>query len=43
MLRRLDHNAAAPAGMKALGQLYGYILQSGLPGALLDLVYLRIS
>jgi AhpD family alkylhydroperoxidase len=43
MSHRLDHNAAAPAGMKALGGLYGYILQSGLPARLVDLVYLRTS
>jgi len=43
MSHRLDHNAAAPAGMKALGGLYGYILQSGLPTRLVDLVYLRTS
>jgi AhpD family alkylhydroperoxidase len=43
MSQRLDHNAAAPAGMKALGGLYGYILQSGLPARLVDLVYLRTS
>jgi AhpD family alkylhydroperoxidase len=43
MSERLDHNDAAPAGMKALGQLYGYLVQSGLPPALLDLVYLRVS
>lgn len=43
MSERLDHNDAAPAGMKALGQLYGYLVQSGLQPALLDLVYLRVS
>jgi len=43
MSQRLDYNNAAPAGMKALGGLYGYLAQSGLPGQLLDLVYLRAS
>jgi len=43
MSHRLDHNTVAPAGMKALGGLYGYILQSGLPARLVDLVYLRTS
>ncbi|MEG3177735.1 carboxymuconolactone decarboxylase family protein [Sphingomonas sp. RB3P16] len=43
MSNRLDHNAASPAGMKALGQLYGHVAQSGLPAPLLDLVYLRVS
>src|SRR3546814_416027 len=40
---RLDYNQAAPAGVKALGGVYGYILQSGLSEALVELVYLRIS
>ena len=43
MTTRLDYNAAAPAGMKALGSAYGYISQSGLPKSLIDLVYLRVS
>ena len=43
MTTRLDHNQVAPAGAKALGGVYGYVLQSGLPGELVDLVYLRIS
>ncbi|ACP22023.1 putative cytoplasmic protein (plasmid) [Sinorhizobium fredii NGR234] len=43
MSKRLDYNQIAPAGAKALGSVYGYILQSGLPGVLVDLVYLRIS
>ncbi len=32
-----------PAGVKALGGVYGYIMQSSLPSELVDLVYLRIS
>ncbi len=43
MTQRLDYAAAAPAGMKALGGVYGYVSQSGLPKTLIDLVYLRIS
>lgn len=43
MTQRMDYNAATPAGMKALGGVYGYISQSGLPKALIDLVYLRVS
>ena len=43
MTQRIDHNAVAPNGMKALGGVYGYVLQSGLPGPLVDLVYLRVS
>ena len=43
MTQRMDYNAAAPAGMKALGGVYGYMLQSGLPKTLIELTYLRIS
>ena len=43
MSKRLDYNQVAPAGIRALGNVYGYIQQSKLPAALVDLVYLRIS
>ncbi len=43
MTKRLDYNQVAPNGAKALGGVYGYVLQSGLPGELVDLVYLRVS
>jgi AhpD family alkylhydroperoxidase len=43
MTQRLDYSAATPAGMKALGTVYGYVSQSGLPKTLIDLVYLRVS
>ncbi|MEA1648935.1 carboxymuconolactone decarboxylase family protein [Nitrospirillum sp. BR 11164] len=43
MTPRLDYANASPAGMKALGGVYGYITQSGLPGQLVNLVYLRVS
>jgi len=43
MSHRIDYAAASPAGIKALGHVYGHILQSGLDGGLVDLVYLRIS
>lgn len=43
MKQRMDYNAATPAGIKALGGVYGHVLQSGLPKVLIDLVYLRIS
>ena len=43
MSKRLDYNRIAPAGVKALGGVYGYITQSSLPAVLIDLVYLRIS
>ena len=43
MSKRLDYQQIAPAGVKALGGVYGYVMQSGLPAVLVDLVYLRIS
>jgi AhpD family alkylhydroperoxidase len=43
MTQRVDYYAAAPAGMKALGSVYGYIMQSGLPTELVNLVFLRVS
>ena len=43
MTRRLDYNQIAPAGVKAIGSVYGYVMQSGLSAVLVDLVYLRIS
>jgi AhpD family alkylhydroperoxidase len=43
MARRLDYNQIAPIGAKALGGVYGYVVQSGLPAELVDLVYLRVS
>ena len=43
MSKRLDYNQIAPAGIKALGGVYGYVMQSSLSAVLVDLVYLRIS
>ena len=43
MARRLDYNQIAPNGIRALGGVYGYITQSGLPAVMVDLVYLRVS
>ena len=43
MSQRLDYNQLAPAGVKALGAVYGYVAQSGLSSVLVDLVYLRVS
>lgn len=43
MTKRLDYNQIAPAGIKALGGVYGYLLQSRLSATLIELVYLRIS
>jgi AhpD family alkylhydroperoxidase len=41
--KRLDYTKIAPNGVKALGGVYGYVTQSGLPAELVDLVYLRVS
>ena len=43
MTQRMDYNAVTPAGVKALGGVYGHILQSGLSKSLVELVYLRVS
>ena len=43
MTMRLDYMKIAPGGIKALGGVYGYLMQSGLPADLVELVYLRIS
>jgi AhpD family alkylhydroperoxidase len=43
MSKRLDYNRIAPAGVKALGGVYGYVMQSSLSPVPADLVYLRIS
>jgi AhpD family alkylhydroperoxidase len=43
MSQRLDYNQIAPVGAKALGGVYGYVMGSGLPAVLVDLVYLRVS
>lgn len=43
MSKRLDYNQLAPAGAKALGGVYAYVMQSGLDAALIELVFLRIS
>ena len=43
MSMRLDYQTLAPAGMRALGGVHMYVANSGLPKALIDLVYLRCS
>lgn len=43
MTQRINYNQLAPAGVKALGGVYGYVVQSGLPATLVELVYLRVS
>jgi AhpD family alkylhydroperoxidase len=41
--KRLDYIETAPNGVKALGGVYAYVMQSGLPSELVELVYLRVS
>ena len=43
MSQRMNYNAVSAAGMKALGTVYGYVRQSGLPSRLVDLMCLRVS
>jgi AhpD family alkylhydroperoxidase len=43
MVQRMNYAGAAPGGTKALGAVYGYVAQSGLPATLIELVYLRVS
>jgi AhpD family alkylhydroperoxidase len=43
MSKRLDYTQIAPTGVKALGGVYGYVMRSGLPTELIELVYLRVS
>src|ERR1700710_12082 len=44
MSQRLDHQALTPDGMRGLNGLYHHVVtKSGLPQALIDLVFLRAS
>lgn len=43
MSERIDYTQVAPAGMKALGGVYNYVAQCGLPQDLIELVFLRVS
>ncbi|WP_438866550.1 carboxymuconolactone decarboxylase family protein [Pseudomonas sp. L1(2025)] len=43
MTHRINYSSASPEGYKAFGNVYGYLLKSGLPTELIDLVYLRVS
>lgn len=43
MTVRIDYNQVAPGASAALGGVYGYVVKSGLPPALVELVYLRVS
>jgi AhpD family alkylhydroperoxidase len=41
--QRLDYQKLSAAGLRAFGGVYVYIVNSGLPKALIDLVFLRAS
>ena len=43
MTQRLDYQKLSAAGMRAVGGVYMYVANSGLPKELVDLVYLRAS
>ena len=43
MSKRIDYSKASPEGYKAFGGVYVAVQNSGLPKALIDLVYLRVS
>src|ERR1700709_2056565 len=43
MTTRLNYVAASPRGMQAFGAVHLYLEKSGLPSALINLVYLRVS
>ena len=43
MSQRLDYQKLSVAGVRALGGVYMYVANSGLPKVLLDLVFLRAS
>ncbi|MGM9488299.1 carboxymuconolactone decarboxylase family protein [Ideonella sp. YS5] len=43
MTQRFDYMQVAPAGLKGFGSVHGYVAQSGLSPALIELVYLRVS
>jgi len=43
MTQRIDYQKLSTPGLRALGGVYMYIANSGLPKALIDLVFLRAS
>jgi hypothetical protein len=43
MTQRIDYQKLSMPGLRALGGVYTYIVNSGLPKALIDLVFLRAS
>ena len=42
-MQRLDYEAVAAEGVRALGGVHHYVAKSGLPLALIDMTYLRVS
>lgn len=43
MTARIDYNTVAPDASAALAGVYSYVMKSGLPSELVELVYLRVS
>ena len=43
MTQRIDYQKLSTPGLRALGGVYTYIVNSGLPKVLIDLVFLRAS
>ncbi len=43
MKNRLDYYKESPQGVKALGEVYNYVMSSGLEKELIELVFLRVS
>ena len=43
MTQRLDYQKLSAAGVRAVGGVYMYVVNSGLPKELVDLVFLRAS
>lgn len=42
-MKRIDYEKVAPGGSKALGGVYGYLLQCGIDAVLMEMTYLRVS
>jgi AhpD family alkylhydroperoxidase len=41
--QRIDYRGVAPAGVKTLDSVHGYVMKCGLPRRLIELAFLRIS
>ncbi|MCD9152468.1 hypothetical protein [Psychrobacter sanguinis] len=41
MTQRIDYNEVSPEGANALGAVYSYVLQCGLPSEFIELVFWR--